>query len=79
VRHHARLLLDFFLLFFLFFPHQVSLYIPGCPGTLSVDQADLELRGLPASASLLTLTLTLSPGIKGLCYYCPVKCLIIDL
>jgi hypothetical protein len=24
---------------------------PGCPGTHSVDQADLELRNLPASAS----------------------------
>jgi hypothetical protein len=29
----------------------VSLYSPGCPGTHSVDQAGLELRNLPASAS----------------------------
>jgi hypothetical protein len=29
----------------------VSLYRPGCPGTHSVDQAALELRNLPASAS----------------------------
>ncbi|GAB1294510.1 Tripartite motif-containing protein 43C [Apodemus speciosus] len=29
----------------------VSLCIPGCPGTHSVDQAGLELRNLPASAS----------------------------
>jgi hypothetical protein len=28
-----------------------SLCSPGCPGTLSVDQADLELRDSPASAS----------------------------
>jgi hypothetical protein len=32
---------------------------PGCPGTHSVDQADLELRNLPASA-----------GIKGVCHHC---------
>jgi hypothetical protein len=29
----------------------VSLYSPGCPGTHSVDQACLELRNPPASAS----------------------------
>ena len=29
----------------------VSLCSPGCPGTDSVDQADLELRNLPATAS----------------------------
>jgi hypothetical protein len=29
----------------------VSLYSPGCPETHSVDQAGLELRNLPASAS----------------------------
>ncbi|GAB1288019.1 Transcription initiation factor TFIID subunit 13 [Apodemus speciosus] len=28
-----------------------SLYSPGCPGTHSVDQADLKLRNPPASAS----------------------------
>jgi hypothetical protein len=28
-----------------------SLYNPGCPGTHFVDQADLELRNLPASDS----------------------------
>ncbi|GAB1287407.1 Hermansky-Pudlak syndrome 3 protein homolog [Apodemus speciosus] len=32
---------------------QVSLCSPGCPGPLSVDQAGLELRNLPASASQL--------------------------
>jgi hypothetical protein len=33
------------------FRDRVSLYRPGCPGTHSVDQAGLELRNLPASAS----------------------------
>ncbi|GAB1287460.1 Fragile X mental retardation syndrome-related protein 1 [Apodemus speciosus] len=31
--------------------HRVSLCSPGCPGTHSVDQAGLEVRNLPASAS----------------------------
>jgi hypothetical protein len=34
-----------------FFWDRVSLYSPGCPGTHFVDQAGLELRNLPASAS----------------------------
>jgi hypothetical protein len=33
------------------FRDRVSLYSPGCPGTHSVDQAGLELRNPPASAS----------------------------
>jgi hypothetical protein len=33
------------------FRDRVSLCIPGCPGTHSVDQADFELRNPPASAS----------------------------
>jgi hypothetical protein len=33
------------------FRDRVSLCIPGCPGTHSVDQAGLELRNPPASAS----------------------------
>jgi hypothetical protein len=37
--------------FGLVFRDRVSLYSPGCPGTHSVDQAGLELRNLPASAS----------------------------
>jgi hypothetical protein len=32
-------------------PDRVSLYSPGFPGTHFVDQADLELRNPPASAS----------------------------
>jgi hypothetical protein len=50
------LLLLFFVLFcFVFvlfvFQDRVSLYSPGCPGTHFVDQAGLELRNPPASAS----------------------------
>jgi hypothetical protein len=37
--------------FVLFFRDRVSLYGPGCPETHFVDQAGLELRNLPASAS----------------------------
>jgi hypothetical protein len=36
---------------FCFVRDRVSLCIPGCPGTHSVDQAGLELRNPPASAS----------------------------
>jgi hypothetical protein len=35
----------------LVFRDRVSLYSPGCPGTHSVDQAGLELRNPPVSAS----------------------------
>jgi hypothetical protein len=35
------------------FRDRVSLCSPGCPGTHFVDQASLELRNLPASASQL--------------------------
>jgi hypothetical protein len=46
---------SFFLFCFCFlvlvFQDRVSLCSPGCPGTHSVDQAGLELRNLPASAS----------------------------
>jgi hypothetical protein len=33
------------------FQDRISLCSPGCPGTHFVDQADLELRNPPASAS----------------------------
>jgi hypothetical protein len=39
------------LFYFFVFRDRVSLFSPGCPGTHSVDQAGLELRNLPASAS----------------------------
>jgi hypothetical protein len=42
----------FFVFFGLdFFRDRVSLYSPGCPETHFVDQAGLELRNPPASAS----------------------------
>jgi hypothetical protein len=40
-----------FIYLFLIFRDRVSLCSPGCPGTHSVDQAGLELRNPPASAS----------------------------
>jgi hypothetical protein len=48
-----RTCFDFFLFlfFFCFFQDRVSLYSPGCPGIHFVDQAGLELRNPPASAS----------------------------
>ena len=52
----------FYLFIFLVFRDRVSLYSPGCPGTHFVDQAGLELRNPPASASL-------SSGIKGVRHY----------
>jgi hypothetical protein len=42
---------DFFFFFFLVFRDRVSLCSPGCPGSYFVDQAGLELRNPPASAS----------------------------
>jgi hypothetical protein len=41
----------FLIFIFLVFRDKVSLYSPGCPGTHFVDQAGLELRNPPASAS----------------------------
>jgi hypothetical protein len=41
----------FVCLFVFIFRDRVSLYSPGCPGTHFVDQAGLELRNPPASAS----------------------------
>jgi hypothetical protein len=41
----------FVCLFVCLFQNKVSLYSPGCPGAHSVDQAGLELRNLPVSAS----------------------------
>jgi hypothetical protein len=38
-------------IYFLVFQDRVSLCSLGCPGTHSVDQAGLELRNPPASAS----------------------------
>jgi hypothetical protein len=56
----------FFFFFFLVFRDRVSLCIPGCPGTHSVDQAGLELRNPPAPASrvLGLKACTTTPGKK---------------
>jgi hypothetical protein len=43
----------FFVLFYFVFSDRVSLCSPAFPGTHSEDQAGLELRNLPASASQL--------------------------
>jgi hypothetical protein len=40
-----------FLLLFLFFGDSISLCSPGCPGIHFVDQAGLQLRNSPVSAS----------------------------
>ena len=48
----GRLFLFFvFWVFCFVFQDRVSLCSPGCPGTHFVDQAGLELRNPPASAS----------------------------
>jgi hypothetical protein len=53
VHSEARLysLSTFRVVFVFIFPDRVSLYSPGGPGTHSVDQAGLELRNPPVSAS----------------------------
>jgi hypothetical protein len=48
---HPLVLCLFVCLFCFFFGDRVSLCSSGCPGTNSVDQAGLELRNQPASAS----------------------------
>jgi hypothetical protein len=57
----------FFFFFFLVFRDRVSLCSPGCPGTYFVDQAGLELRNPPASASqvLGLKACTTTPGSTG--------------
>jgi hypothetical protein len=69
------ILLFIYLFIFGFFRDRVSLYSPGCPGAHSVDQAGLELRNPPASASgVLGLKVcTTTPGLffyfeTGSCY-----------
>jgi hypothetical protein len=52
------ILFYFILFYFLVFQDRVSLCSPGCPGTHFVDQACLELRNPPASASRV-------PGLKA--------------
>jgi hypothetical protein len=62
--------------FFLVFRDRVSLYSPGCPGTHSVDQAGLELRNPPASASrvLGLKACATTPGFCGVLFVCLLAC-----
>jgi hypothetical protein len=55
------------LFLFLVFQDRVSLCSPGCPGTHFVDQAGLELRNPPASASrvLGLKACVTTPGARG--------------
>jgi hypothetical protein len=63
----------FFLVFFWFgFRDRVSLCSPGYPGTHFVDQADLELRNLPASASQVL-------GLKACATTARPQCIILKL
>jgi hypothetical protein len=47
----SNTIFHFHVCLFVVFQDKVSLCSPGCPGTHFVDQAGLELRNLPASAS----------------------------
>jgi hypothetical protein len=47
----AKCNIDFFVCLFVCFETGFLLCSPGCPGTHFVDQAGLELRNLPVSAS----------------------------
>jgi hypothetical protein len=60
---------------FCFFQDRVSLYSPGCPGTHFVDQAGLELRNPPASASwvLGLKACAIMPG-AGIFFECKKSC-----
>jgi hypothetical protein len=51
IYYYFYLFIYFIVCLFVFSHDRVSLCSPGCPGTHSVDQADLKLRNLPASAS----------------------------
>jgi hypothetical protein len=54
----------------LVFRDRVSLYSPGCPGTHFVNQAGLELRNPPASASqVLGLKACATMAGSDLCFF----------
>jgi hypothetical protein len=58
----------FFVWFGLVFQDWISLYSSGCPGTHSVDQAGLELRNPPASASQVLGEKGCAPPLPGHCH-----------
>ena len=59
------------------FQDRVSLCSPGFPGTHSVDQTDLELRDLPASASLVLCLIKV--GIEGSTSMAPLRFSILNI
>ena len=72
--HNVHTNINFFCLLFdcfLFFKTGfLSMCSPGCPGTHFVDQADLELRNLPASAfKVLRLKMCAPPPSLKVCCF----------
>ena len=75
------------MIFFFFFSFQdrVSLCSPGCPGTHFVDQAGLELRNSPASASasasrvLGLKACATMPSFVLSCFFCLFVCFVLFL
>jgi hypothetical protein len=63
----ALIFVGFFFFFVFAFRDRVSLCSLGCPGIHSVDQAGLELRNLPASASRV-LGLKACATMPGFCF-----------
>jgi hypothetical protein len=63
------LIFYFILFYFIGFSRQGSLYSPGCPGTHFVDQAGLELRNLPTSASRVLGLKACATTPSLLCFY----------
>ena len=51
IKNQTFLFVCLFVCLFLVFGGRVSLYSPDCPGTHFIDQAGLELRNSPVSAS----------------------------
>jgi hypothetical protein len=72
ISHYIKRFIFFLSFFFLFFFwDRVSLYSLGCPGTHVVDQAGLELRNPPVSASqVLGLKACATTAQKGLFSIC---------
>jgi hypothetical protein len=70
---HLHMLSEFghcsFCFCFCFFGDRVSLCSPGCPGTHSVDQAGLELRNPPASASRMLGLKACATNARGHCSF----------
>jgi len=74
---HPPLFDAFFKNYYFFFSDRVSLSSPGCPGTHSVDQADLELTEilLPLSLNFHYLHASLMTFLVDMYYVTVWKCL----